>query len=125
MPGTNERVTDPLSVIKAKAKIVTQELTEKLFKKVRQGAVRKHIRKVDQAPLQHPNIIYCKGRTAKNEIRSDLNTNRLQVIVGPLIGRGKPYYGSVRQFWVAPFLLLLGNNIGELKAAKKEAKDHF
>ncbi|CAN0407198.1 unnamed protein product, partial [Scytosiphon promiscuus] len=63
------------------------------------------------------------GEERPDEIRSDLITNRLQELVGPVIGVESLIYGSGGNFGGSPVSVsLLGNNIVELKEAKKELK---
>ena len=63
------------------------------------------------------------GEERPDAIRSDIVTNRLQELVGPVIGVESLIYGSGGNFGGSPVSVsLLGNNIQELKAAKAELK---
>ena len=63
------------------------------------------------------------GEERPDAISSDLVTNRLREKVGPIIGAESLVYGSGGNFGGSPVSVsLLGNNIAELKAVKKELK---
>ncbi|TQO39494.1 multidrug efflux pump subunit AcrB [Arenibacter algicola] len=123
--GTHERVTDSIiSLIEEKAKIVDQELTEKYLKGTGKKLFENMIRKVGPgSSTASLDINLLPGEERPDEIRSDLITNRLQELVGPVIGVESLIYGSGGNFGGSPVSVsLLGNNIVELKEAKKELK---
>ncbi|PXX31748.1 efflux RND transporter permease subunit [Arenibacter sp. ARW7G5Y1] len=124
--GTHERVTDSIiSLIEEKAKIVDQELTEKYLKGSGKKLFENMIRKVGPgSSTASLDINLLPGEERPDAIRSDLITNRLQELVGPVIGVESLIYGSGGNFGGSPVSVsLLGNNIGELKEAKKELKE--
>ncbi len=123
--GTNEKVTDSIiSLIEEKAEIVNQELTEKYLKgtdKVLFENVIKNVGPGSSAATLVINLL--PGEERPDAVRSDLVTNRLQELVGPVIGTESLIYGSGGNFGGDPVSVsLLGNNIQELKAAKTELK---
>ncbi len=123
--GTNEKVTDSIiSLIEEKSEIVNQELTEKYLKGTDKVLFENVIRTVgpgsSTATLR---INLLPGEERPDEIRADLITNRLDELVGPVIGVESLIYGSGGNFGGSPISVsLLGNNISELKAAKAELK---
>lgn len=123
--GTNEKVTDSIiSMIEEKAEIVNQELTDKYLKgtgKVLYENVIKNLGPGSSAASLTLNLL--PGEERPDEIVSDLVTNRLRELVGPVIGIESLIYGSGGNFGGNPVSVsLLGNNIAELKAAKNELK---
>ncbi|MBD0777234.1 efflux RND transporter permease subunit [Maribacter sp. ANRC-HE7] len=123
--GTNEKVTDSIiSLIEDKAKIVNQELTEKYLKgtgKELYENVIKNIGPGSSAATLTLNLL--PGEERPDEVISDMVTNRLRELVGPVIGVESLIYGSGGNFGGSPVSVsLLGNNIQELKAAKEELK---
>lgn len=123
--GTNEKVTDSIiTMIEEKAEIVNQELTEKYLKgtdKVLFENVIKTIGPGSSAATLTINML--PGEERPDEIRSDMVTNRLRELVGPVIGVESLIYGSGGNFGGSPVSVsLLGNDIKELKAAKEELK---
>ncbi|MCM4150825.1 AcrB/AcrD/AcrF family protein [Arenibacter sp. N53] len=123
--GTNERVTDSIiRLIEEKAKIVDQELSEKYLKGTGKQLFENMIRKVGPgSSTASLDINLLPGEERPDAIISDLITNRLRELVGPVIGVESLIYGSGGNFGGSPVSVsLLGNNIEELKAAKKELK---
>ena len=123
--GTNEKVTDSIiSMIEEKAEIVNQELTEKYLKGTDKELFRNVIRRIgpgSSAATLRINLL--PGEERPDEIVSTMVTGRLTELVGPIIGVESLIYGSGRNFGGSPVSVsLLGNNIGELKAAKQELK---
>ncbi|MGB5437394.1 MAG: efflux RND transporter permease subunit [Maribacter sp.] len=123
--GTNEKVTDSIiSLIEEKAEIVNQELTGKYLKgtgKVLFENVIKSIGPGSSAATLTLNLL--PGEERPDEIISDMVSNRLRELVGPVIGVESLIYGSGGNFGGSPVSVsLLGNNIEELKAAKDELK---
>ncbi|NHF58492.1 efflux RND transporter permease subunit [Flavobacteriaceae bacterium TP-CH-4] len=124
--GTNEKVTDSIiSLIEEKSEIVNEELTEQYLKgtdKVLFENVIKRIGPGSSAATLTINLL--PGEERPDAIRADLITTRLEELVGPVVGVESLIYGSGGNFGGSPVSVsLLGNNIQELKAAKKELKD--
>ncbi|MCK0157313.1 efflux RND transporter permease subunit [Cellulophaga sp. F20128] len=124
--GTNEKVTDSIiSLIEEKAKIVNKELTEKYLQGTDKVLFVNLIKTLgpgsSSAELQ---ISLLPGEQRPDAIQSNIVTNRLEELVGPVIGVESLIYGSGGNFGGSPVSVsLLGNNINELKGAKKEVKD--
>ncbi len=124
--GTNEKVTDSIiSLIEEKSEIVNQELTEQYLKgtdKILFENVIKNVGPGSSAATLVINLL--PGEERPDAIRADLITSRLRELVGPVVGIESLIYGSGGNFGGDPVSVsLLGNNIQELKAAKKELKD--
>lgn len=123
--GTNEKVTDSIiSMIDEKAEIVNQELTEKYLKGTGKILFENVIRRVGPGSSAATlSINLLPGEERPDAIRSNLVTDRLRELVGPVIGAESLIYGSGGNFGGDPVSVsLLGNNIQELKAAKTELK---
>ena len=123
--GTNEKVTDSIiSLIEEKSKIVNQELTEKYLKGTGKELFENVIKEIGPGSSSATlTINMLPGEERPDAIRSDLVTNRLRELVGPVIGVESLIYGSGSNFGGDPVSVsLLGNNIQELKAAKQELK---
>ncbi|MBT8188301.1 MAG: efflux RND transporter permease subunit [Croceitalea sp.] len=123
--GTNEKVTDSIiSLIEEKAAIVNQELTETYLAGTDKVLFENMIKNVGPGSSAATLVInLLPGEERPDAIRSDLVTNRLRELVGPVIGVESLIYGSGGNFGGDPVSVsLLGNNIGELKAAKEELK---
>ncbi len=123
--GTNEKITDSIiTLIEDKAELVNQELTEQYLKgtgKVLYENVIKNVGPGSSAATLTINLL--PGEERPNAIRSDMVTNRLRELVGPVIGVESLIYGSGGNFGGDPVSVsLLGYNIEELKAAKEELK---
>ncbi|NKI31730.1 efflux RND transporter permease subunit [Croceivirga thetidis] len=123
--GTNEAVTDSIiSLIQDKAQIVNEELTEKYLKGTDKVLFENMLKNVGPGSSSAALIInLLPGEERPDEIRSDMVTNRLRELVGPVFGVESLIYGSGGNFGGDPVSVsLLGNNITELKAAKDELK---
>lgn len=123
--GTNESVTDSIiSLIEEKAIIVNQELTDKYLQGSDKNLFENMIKNVGPGSSTATLVInLLPGEERPDEVRSDIVTNRLQELVGPVIGVESLIYGSGGNFGGSPVSVsLLGNNIQELKAAKDELK---
>lgn len=123
--GTHEKVTDSIiSLIEEKSKIVNQELTEKYLKGTGKQLFENTIRNLGPGSSTANLVInLLPGEERPDEIRADMVTNRLQELVGPVVGVESLIYGSGGNFGGSPVSVsLLGNNIEELKAAKMELK---
>lgn len=124
--GTNEIVTDSIiSLIEEKAKIVNQELTEKYLKDTDKKLFDNVIKNVGPGSSSASLVInLLPGEERPDEISSELVTTRLRELVGPVVGVESLVFGSGGNFGGSPVAVsLLGNNIEELKAAKKELKN--
>jgi len=124
--GTNERVTDSIiSLIEEKAEIVNQELTEQYLKGTDKVLYKNVIRNVGPGSSAATlSINLLPGEERPNQITSDVVSNRLRELMGPVIGVESLIYGSGRNFGGDPVSVsLLGNNIQELKGAKDELKN--
>ena len=123
--GTNEIITDSIiSLIEDKAEIVNQEFTEKYLKGTDKILFDNMIRRVGPGSSSASlTLNLLPGEERPDEISSELVTNRLRELVGPVIGVESLIFGSGGNFGGSPVAVsLLGNNIEELKAAKKELK---
>ncbi|MFX0558529.1 efflux RND transporter permease subunit [Maribacter sp. CXY002] len=123
--GTNEKITDSIiTLIEDKTEIVNQELTEKYLKGTGKVLYENIIRRLGPgSSTAQLTINLLPGEERPDEIVSDMITNRVQELVGPVIGVESLIYGSGGNFGGSPVSVsLLGNNIEELKAAKSELK---
>ncbi len=123
--GTHEKVTDSIiSLVENKAEIVNKELTEKYLKGTDKVLFENVIRKIGPGSSKATlTINLLPGEERPDAVVSSLITNRLSELVGPVIGVESLIYGSGGNFGGSPVSVsLLGNNIAELKAAKKELK---
>jgi len=123
--GTNERVTDSIiSLIEEKAEIVNQELTEKYLKGTNKKLFENVIRELGPGSSAATlSINLLPGEERPDAVQSNLVTNRLEELMGPVIGVESLIYGSGGNFGGSPVSVsLLGNDIQELKAAKSELK---
>ena len=123
--GTNERVTDSIiSLIETKAEMVNRELTDKYLKgegKILFENIIKDIGPGSSTASLTINLL--PGEERPPVISATIVSNRLEELVGPVIGVESLIYGSGNNFGGAPIAVsILGNNIKELKAAKKELK---
>ena len=124
--GTNEKVTDSIiSLIQDKAALVNQELTEEYLSGTGKELFENMIKNVGPGSSAATLVInLLPGEERPDAIRSDLVTNRLRELVGPVFGVESLIYGSGGNFGGDPVSIsLLGNNIEELKAAKAELKE--
>ncbi len=123
--GTNEKVTDSIiGMIEEKAKIVNQELTEKYLKGTDKVLFENMLKNVGPGSSRATLVInLLPGEDRPDEVVAGMVTNRLAELVGPVIGVESLIFGSGGNFGGSPVSVsLLGNNIGELKAAKEELK---
>ncbi|MET6991399.1 efflux RND transporter permease subunit [Sediminicola arcticus] len=123
--GTNEKITDSIiSLIEEKAEIVNQELTERYLKGTDKVLFENMIRTVGPGSSAASLVInLLPGEERPDNIPSSMVTSRLQELVGPVLGVESLIYGSGGNFGGDPVSVsLIGNNIQELKAAKKELK---
>ncbi|MEM9141605.1 MAG: efflux RND transporter permease subunit [Bacteroidota bacterium] len=123
--GTNEQVTESIiRMIEEKSKILNQELTEKYLKGTGKELFENVIKKIGPGSASATlTINMLPGEERPDAVRSSLVTNRLRELVGPVIGVESLIYGSGNNFGGDPVSVsLLGNDIEELKAAKKELK---
>ena len=124
--GTNEVVTDSIiSFIEEQARLVNDELTEKYLSgtdKVLFENIIKNVGPGSSAASLTINLL--PGEERPDAVTSDIVTNNLRDKVGPVFGAESLVYGSGGNFGGSPVSVsLLGNNISELKAAKKELKE--
>lgn len=123
--GTNEKVTDSIiSLVEEKAIIVNQELTERYLKGTDKILFENMIKEVGPGSASATlSINLLPGEERPDEIAANMVTDRLQELVGPVVGVESLIYGSGGNFGGSPVSVsLLGNNIDELKAAKTELK---
>jgi multidrug efflux pump subunit AcrB len=123
--GTNEVITDSIiTLIESKAQIVNEEFTEKYLKgtdKVLFDNVIKNVGPGSSTASLAINLLV--GEERPDNITSELVSNRIQELVGPVIGVESLIFGSGGNFGGDPVAVsLLSNNIVELKQAKKELK---
>lgn len=123
--GTNENVTDSIiSLVEEKALIVNQELTDKYLKGTDKILFENIIKEVGPGSSSATlSINLLPGEERPDEIAANMVTDRLEELVGPVVGVESLIYGSGGNFGGSPVSVsLLGNNIDELKAAKTELK---
>ena len=125
--GTNVKITDSIiSMIEEKSFIVNQELTEKYLKGTGKQLFENTIVNISSSSSATLRINLLPGEERPDEIQSFLITNRLEELVGPVIGTERLIYGSGGNFGGSPVSVsLLSNNIEELKASKKELKKYL
>ena len=94
--GTNEMITDSIiRMIEEKAEIVNQELTEQYLKGTDKQLFENMIRRAGPGSSTATlSINLLPGEERPDEIASDLVTNRLQELVGPVVGVESLIYGS-------------------------------
>ncbi len=123
--GTNEKITDSIiSLIEEKSKIVNQEFTERYLKGTGKTLYENTIKNLGPGTSAATLVInLLPGEERPDDIIAEMVTNRIQELVGPVIGVESLIYGSGGNFGGNPVSVsLLGNNIEELKAAKSELK---
>ncbi|MBT8235287.1 MAG: efflux RND transporter permease subunit, partial [Bacteroidia bacterium] len=123
--GTNEVLTDSIiTMIESKAKLVNEELTEEYLKETDKVLFENMIKTVGPGSSAATLVInLLPGEERPDAIRSDMVTSRLREKVGPVFGVESLIYGSGGNFGGDPVSVsLLGNNITELKEAKRELK---
>jgi len=127
--GTNEKVTDSIiSFIEQKALEATQVINDQYIgKDAKKHLVENMIRSVGPgAATASLSINLLPGEERPNVITSDLVTNKIQERVGTVFGVESLVYGSGGNFGGSPVSVsLLGNDITELKAVKKELKEYL
>jgi multidrug efflux pump subunit AcrB len=123
--GTNERITDSIiSMIEDKVALVNDEYTETYLSGTNKTLVENTIRSITSSSSASLRINMLPGEERPDEITSLSVANRLRELVGPVVGVERLTFGSGSNFGGSPISVsLLGNNIQELKAAKKELKD--
>ncbi|TYA57233.1 efflux RND transporter permease subunit [Formosa maritima] len=123
--GTNVKITDSIiSMIEEKSYIVNQEFTEKYLKGTGKELFENTILTLNSSSSAQLSINMLPGEERPDAINSSLVANRLRELVGPVIGTERLIFGSGGNFGGSPVsVALLGNNIDELKAAKKELKN--
>ncbi len=123
--GTNEKVTDSIiSFIEDKAWLVNTELTEKYLAGTDKILFENIVKNVGPgASRASLSINLLPGEERPDAISSDVVSSRLRELVGPVIGAESLVFGGGGNFGGSPVSVsLLGNNITELKEAKKELK---
>lgn len=123
--GTNEKITDSIiTFIEGKANIVNEELTAEYLGGTDKILFENMIRRMGPGSSTATlTINLLPGEERPDAIAADLVTSRLEELVGPVVGVESLIYGSGGNFGGSPVSVsLLGNNITELKAAKKELK---
>jgi multidrug efflux pump subunit AcrB len=127
--GTNEKVTDSvISFIENNAIDVTDMVSDEfLGENPDKPLVENMIRNIGPGSSTASLIInLLPGEDRPNEITTTLISNRLRDVVGPVIGIESLVYGSGGNFGGVPVSVsLLGSNISELKAVKKELKQQL
>lgn len=125
--GTNVKITDSIiSLIEEKSFIVNQELTDKYLKGTGKQLFENTIVDINSSSSARLRINLLPGEERPDEIKADLVTNRLEELVGPVIGTERLIYGSGGNFGGSPVSVsLLSNNIEELKASKLELKKYM
>ncbi|WP_178989737.1 efflux RND transporter permease subunit [Winogradskyella schleiferi] len=125
--GTNVKITDSIiSLIEEKAFIVNKELTDKYLKGTGKQLFENTIVDISSSSSARLRINLLPGEERPDEIKADLVTNRLEELVGPVIGTERLIYGSGGNFGGSPVSVsLLSNNIEELKASKLELKKYM
>ena len=112
--GTNEFITDSIiDLIEEKAIIVNRELTEKYLQGSDKEMFENIIKSVgpgsSQASLR---INLLPGEERPDQVGSELVSNRLRELVGPVTGVESLIFGSGGRFGGSPVSVsLLGNNI--------------
>ena len=125
--GTNVKITDSIiSMIEEKSFIVNKELTDKYLKGTGKQLFENTIVDISSSSSARLRINLLPGEDRPDEIQAFLVTNRLEELVGPVIGTERLIYGSGGNFGGSPVSVsLLSNNIEELKAAKGELKKYL
>ncbi|WP_405576371.1 efflux RND transporter permease subunit [Winogradskyella sp. Asnod2-B02-A] len=125
--GTNVKITDSIiSMIEEKAFIVNKELTEKYLKGTGKQLFENTIVDISSSSSARLRINLLPGEERPDAIKANLITDRLEELVGPVIGTERLIYGSGGNFGGSPVSVsLLSNNIDELKASKLELKKYL
>lgn len=123
--GTNEKVTDSIiSMIEEKALLVNEELSAEYLKGSDKKLFENTIKNLGPGSSAATLVInLLPGEERPDAVVTELVANRVQELVGPVVGTESLIYGSGGNFGGSPVSVsLLGNNINELKAAKNELK---
>ncbi|KJD37179.1 RND transporter [Tamlana sedimentorum] len=125
--GTNEKITDSIiTMIEEKSFIVNQQLTDKYLKGINKELFENTIVNITSSSSASLRINLLPGEERPDEIKSFLVTNKLEELVGPVIGTERLIYGSGGNFGGNPISVsLLSNNIEELKASKEALKSYL
>ncbi|WP_204346796.1 efflux RND transporter permease subunit [Psychroserpens algicola] len=125
--GTNVKITDSIiSMIEEKSFIVNKELTDKYLKGTGKQLFENTIVDITSSSSARLRINLLPGEERPDAIQSFLVTNRLEELVGPVLGTERLIYGSGGNFGGNPVSVsLLSNNIEELKASKEELKTYM
>ena len=126
--GTNQRVTDSIiSMISKKAEIVNQELSkEYLVGSDYEGKTlfENQIKSITSSSNASLLINLLPGEERPDAINSNMVTNRLRELVGPVYGTERLIFGSGGNFGGSPISVsLLSNTVEDLKGAKSELKE--
>jgi Cation/multidrug efflux pump len=123
--GTNEKVTDSIiSFIEEKAWLVNEEFTAEYLEGTDTELFKNVIKNVGPgASSASLSINLLPGEERPDAVSSEIVTARLRELVWPVFGVESLVFGGGGNFGGSPVSVsLLGNNITELKAAKKELK---
>ena len=123
--GTNELITDSIiNTIEQKAKQVNQELTSKFLSGTDKILFQNIVKNIGPGSSKGSLIInLLPGENRPTNLSSTIVANRIQESVGNIIGVESLVFGSGGNFGGSPVSVsLLGTNIQELKAAKKELR---
>jgi len=124
--GTNEKITDSIvSYIEEKSWEVNKELTSEFLEGTEKILVQNIIKNIGPgASSASLSINLLPGEERPDAISSEMVSERIREKVGPVLGAETLIFGSGGNFGGRPVSVsLLGNNIRELKAAKKELKE--
>ncbi|WP_340199962.1 efflux RND transporter permease subunit [Ascidiimonas sp. W6] len=122
--GTNEEITDSIiSMIEDHAWDLNKELTEEYLGGTQKVMFENTIRNINSSSTARLSINMLPGEERPDAVNASLVANRLRELVGPVFGTERLIFGSGGNFGGSPVSVsLLGNNIDELKAAKKILK---
>ncbi len=126
--GTNENITDSIiNTIERKAKQVNQEFTNEFLSNTDKILFQNIVKNIGPGSSKGSLIInLLPGENRPTNLSSAIVANRIQELVGDVIGVESLVFGSGGNFGGSPVSVsLLGNNIQELKAAKKRAPNNF
>jgi len=125
--GTNVKVTDSIiSMIEEKSFIVNEELSEKYLRGTGKKLFENTILSINSSSSATLRLNMLPGEERPDVIKSSMVSNRLEELVGPVIGTESLIFGSGGNFGGSPVSVsLLGNNIEELKASKLELKAYL
>ena len=123
--GTNEQITDSIiNTIERKAKQANQEFTNEFLSNTDKILFQNIVKNIGPGSSKGSLIInLLPGENRPTNLSSTIVANRIQELVGDVIGVESLVFGSGGNFGGSPVSVsLLGNNIKELKAAKKELR---